>query len=575
MNDFDRLVQDYLDGTISEADRALLEQRLRASADDERAFHEKARFDALLSAVVRGPEADPRVLEEVRARLTDRPDPLRARAVHRVARAIDRERSRRRLVLAAAAALLVIAGASALLFPRRVPAPPLVVSPPPAPPAPVPAPAPLPDPPLPPTAKPAPPPPPAPAPSPLPLPAPPGPLPPPPPAPVPPPPPPAPLPAPTRVAVAELRGDVVTTEGAVERKAEVLLAGQGLRVVSGPGRLVFPDGTRLDLGPGTVLGPVEASPGKSVPLEQGDLLATVARQPAGAPMRILTAHAEVGVVGTILRVLAEPARTHVLVSDGQVRVKGAVLPAGTMVEVGRDGIPRSRAVARIPKDDLELWLRAESVVLKDGVAVWPDHSGKERHAEQADASKRPSYVAGKRPAVRFDDDALVFPPMLEDLSRGITVFLVLRPEATGGLAQIFDFRGRIERTGIVDFGYDATGDGWVYDVHDATNAIPRTLSAKGAVRMGALQVLTIVQLGGTPGTASHAYLHVDGVAAAVGGSIVPLRGPRDQSLLGRNPEGSPFRGEVAEFVVYSRALADADRAQVEEYLRHKHLRSGP
>jgi hypothetical protein len=573
MNDFDRLVQDYLDGTISEADRGLLEERLRASADDERAFHKKARFDALLSAIVRGSRADPRVLEEVRSRLTHRPDPLRARAVHRVARAIDRKRSRRRRVLAAAAALLAITGASALLFPRRVPAPPLVVSTPSA--LPAPAPAPLPDPPSPPAPKPAPPPPPAPAPAPLPPPATPGTPPLPPPAPVPPPPPPVPIPEPTRVAVAGLHGDVVATEGGVERKAEVLLAGQGLRVVSGSGRVVFPDGTRLDLGPGTVLGAMATSPAKSIPLEQGDLLATVTRQPAGAPMRILTAHAEVGVVGTTLRVLAEAARTHVLVSDGQVRVKGAAVAAGTMVEVARDGLLRPRPVARIPKDDLELWLRAESVVLKDGVALWPDHSGKERHAEQAVPSRRPSYIAGKRPAVRFDDDALVFPPMLEDLSRGITVFLVLRPEATGGPAQVFDFRGRSERTGIVDLGYDATGDGWVYDVHDATNAIPRVLSAKGVVRMGALQVLTIVQLGGTPGTTSHAYLHVDGIAAAAGGSLVPLRGPRDQSLLGRSPEGSPFRGEVAEVVVYSRALAEADRAQVEEYLRHKHLRSGP
>jgi hypothetical protein len=577
MSEFDRLVQEFLDGTIAEADLAALEARLRSSEDERRAFHDAARFDALLSAQVRGPEADPRIVEEVRAGLASRPDPRRARAVHRVARALRQDRRRRILLRAAAAAVLLLAFAA--LWARRdgpePPPRPVAIQPrppePPEPPAPVPAP-PIPVPPLPaPAPPPGPPPlPPPPAPAPVPPPVPPA-----PPPVVPPPSEPAPPPPPTRVAVAKLHGDVVVVDDGAERKAEALLAGQGVRVVSGSGRLLFADGTRLDLGPGTRVANVEAAPAKSVRLEQGDLLATVTKQPAGAPLQLRTPHTEVSVLGTTLRVLADAARSQVLVSDGQVRVRGLVLSAGSLLEAGREGAPRVRPLSRIPKDDLELWLRADLVALKDGVVAWPDQSGKERHAEQADPAKRPSYAPGRRPAVRFDDDALAFPPLLEDLSRGVTIFLAIRPEATGATAQIFDFRDPAGRTGVVDFGYDATGETWVYDVHDAANAIPFTLTAKGAVRMGSLQVLSIVQRGGAPGTRSAADLFVDGLAAATGSAIVPLPGARDGSLLGRTPGGSPFRGELAEFLVYSRALGEGERAQVEEYLRQKHLRGGP
>ena len=52
---------------------------------------------------------------------------------------------------------------------------------------------------------------------------------------------------------------------------------------------------------------------------------------------------------------------------------------------------------------------------------------------------------------------------------------------------------------------------------------------------------------------------------------VPLRGLRDASLLGRVQNGGLFRGEIAEVLVYARALGALERAQVEEHLRQKHL----
>lgn len=576
MSEFDRLIQEFLDGTISEADRAGLEARIRSSEEEARRFHARARFDSLLSAAVRGSVADSGVVEEIRSRLDHRADPLRKRAAHRVGQVLARDRRRRRLALIAAAALIAVGLGLGLAAPRREPPRPVVVAtpavppiPPPVPPAPGAAPAPVPAP----EPSPSPPPPPASLPSAkpptvppaAPLPAPPA-----PPVDVPPP-----APLPTRAAIAQLRGDAMIVEGGVERKSDVLLGGQGLRVVSGNVRMSFPDGTRVDLGPGTLLDQVDGEPAKVVSLLKGDALAVVTRQPPAAPMRIRTPQAEVNVLGTTLRVTSEAGNTQVLVAEGQVRVKGSVLSAGNLLDVGKEGLPRVRPLSRLPREGLELWLRAELVGLKDGVVAWPDQSGRSRLLEQPDPSLRPAHVAGRKPAVGFDNDGLIVPPMMDDLSRGLTVFLALRPEATGAVAQVFDFRDRLGTAGVVDLGYDAAGETWVYDVHDAAGAIPHTLTVQGAVRMGALQILTIEHAGGDPGTASDAYLYVDGVNAGAGRALVPPRGLRDGSLLGRSPQGTPFRGELAEFIVYSRALTNAERAQVEEYLRQKHLRSGP
>jgi hypothetical protein len=576
MSGFDRLIQEFLDGTISEADRGALEDRIRSSEEEARRFHEQARFDSMLSAAVRGSVADSGVVQDIRSRLDHRSDPLRARAVHRVGQVLARDRRRRRLALSAAAALIAIGIGLGVGVPRRETPRPVVVVPPAVPPVPTsvpPAPGPAPAP------VPAPPPPPAPPSTPVPLPSPlPPPVPPAVPLPGPPAPPvdaPPPAPPPTRAAIAGLRGDALIVEGGVERRSEVLLPGQGVRVVSGNVRMSFPDGTRVDLGPGTVLEQVDGEPAKVVALLQGDVLAVVTRQPPTAPMRIRTPQAEASVLGTTLRATAGAGHTQVLVSEGQVRVKGAVLSAGNLLEVGKEGVPRVRPLSRLPREGLELWLRAEAVAVKDGVVAWPDQSGRSRLLEQPDPSLRPAHVAGRKPAVSFDNDALIVPPMMEDLSRGLTVFLAIRPEATGAVAQVFDFRDRLGTAGVVDLGYDALGDKWVYDVHDAAGAIPHTLTVQGVVRMGALQVLTIEQAGGDPGSASPAVLYVDGVHAGTGRALVPPRGLRDGSLLGRSPQGTPFRGDLAEFIVYSRALTNPERAQVEEYLRQKHLRSGP
>ncbi len=82
--------------------------------------------------------------------------------------------------------------------------------------------------------------------------------------------------------------------------------------------LCYADGTRLLLKPDSSLSLSEQNE-KQVYLTSGVIDAQVARQPQGSPFRINTANAELVVVGTEFRVIAEPERTVLTVEKGVVQ----------------------------------------------------------------------------------------------------------------------------------------------------------------------------------------------------------------------------------------------------------------
>lgn len=101
-----------------------------------------------------------------------------------------------------------------------------------------------------------------------------------------------------------------------------LVAGQSLRVGKASRALVkYPDGTTIEMGAETTTGPLDAADGKRVEVIQGIVSAHVAKQPAGKPMKFVTAHAESVVLGTRLKLRVDSAATNLEVTEGKVRVK--------------------------------------------------------------------------------------------------------------------------------------------------------------------------------------------------------------------------------------------------------------
>lgn len=174
--------------------------------------------------------------------------------------------------------------------------------------------------------------------------------------------------------------------------------------------LRYDDGTTVALaGPARVrVGPDRH--GKRLELENGDLAAAVAKQPAGAPLVIATPRAVTTVVGTRLRVRSLPLLELVEVGEGRVRSARARDQAQVEVGAGEhaDLLAPGALVAHReyapPQDGLQLRLDADDgpVAGADGlVAAWRERSPRGLVLSQADPALQPRLVpaAGARHAL--------------------------------------------------------------------------------------------------------------------------------------------------------------------------------
>lgn len=135
-------------------------------------------------------------------------------------------------------------------------------------------------------------------------------------------------PAVTVAAVAILEraeGEVllVTPEGRRPAAAGLpLLEGQSLSAVGAfsAASFVYPDGSRIDLSGDAVASLRDGVDGKRLFLSRGQLRADVARQPDGRALEIATPQATARVLGTTLRIVAEPGETRLDVTAGRVRL---------------------------------------------------------------------------------------------------------------------------------------------------------------------------------------------------------------------------------------------------------------
>jgi hypothetical protein len=218
--------------------------------------------------------------------------------------------------------------------------------------------------------------------------------------------------------------------------------------------------------------------------------------------------------------------------------------------------------------NLVLWLDAHAVTgLNEGatVSTWSDASGLNHHATQGATGQQPTYRASAlngEPAVRFDgsNDALALAGTVVSGPQPRTVFFVARPNVSGNRS-------------IIDLGNGATTGGGFQISPELAVRI------NGGSRVWAPAVSTttptlgVLQLTGT--TTTTLNLWVDGVArvaTSTTGATVQTAG---SGTVGRwTPGGNHFDGDIAEILVYSRALSTSERQSVEQYLTSKYALGG-
>ena len=402
--------------------------------------------------------------------------------------------------------------------------------------------------------------------------------------------PPAPAPAPppfvpedpkTETVAAIAHVELVTGKVSVSTATTCLdvAAGHPLRgdenIETGDGasaRVRFNDGTRVTLGSDTMLARITELKGKSVRLDRGVIGVNAVKQ--AHPMVVAGPHAEATVLGTEFTFAVALGSTRLDVQEGRVKfsrgVVSVVVGTGQYVVAmpGQELAVKPASFAwKAPAAGLLTWLRGDVVEAgARGVACWEDLSGLGNHASQPQAGCQPKAVEGPRPSLKFDGqgDHLELPSGLSQFRAGLSAFVVARVAGGSGPGAFLDL-GAGPSCDNVSFGRrDGSLVFWAY----ANGQTKARIEAPGLVAVDQWALYGVVaQASGQATLFRHGAPPVTGATSSLFGEA------RKSNLVGKSHaagEGA-FRGEIAELLLYQRALGDDERKHIETYLWSKYL----
>jgi hypothetical protein len=228
----------------------------------------------------------------------------------------------------------------------------------------------------------------------------------------------------------------------------------------------------------------------------------------------------------------------------------------------------------VPENGLTLWLRADVGTLRDGpfVNMWEDQSPQGRLALTTSTQNRPTWVSGLingLPAVRFDgtNDFFTLPLPINGLE-GMSIFLVSANTKgqNGGSTQAEQaaiYWHERSFWGTVYFSPFQTnlnlGFGTSQPFHQLRYVRPASIgsrfSSSAAIKNGATD-----------------SIYVNGqLVLSQGGKLPQIAGNGDICTVARGyDENTYYAGDIAEVLVYARALTESERQTVESYLANKY-----
>ena len=215
------------------------------------------------------------------------------------------------------------------------------------------------------------------------------------------------------------------------------------------------------------------------------------------------------------------------------------------------------ATATFPKTNLKLWLRADYGLTTSGtnVSQWNDLSGNANNAAQATSANRPVLVTGEvngKPVVRFDgsNDEMAVPRHTSLEPNNVTVVVVGRHTGGGngtianvmmkGAAYGFlRMSGTSLRTWVSDYTTKYAAATW------SSNTWNVMMQTYNGSLLGLYQNGTLTGSFNTSGSITY-------------GDLAPL-------YLGGRDGYYHLQGDLAEIMVFDRALTEAERKDVEAY----------
>jgi hypothetical protein len=223
--------------------------------------------------------------------------------------------------------------------------------------------------------------------------------------------------------------------------------------------------------------------------------------------------------------------------------------------------------ANVSRNGLITWLKSDNGLMTSSsqVTAWMDLSGNENNASQSNSSNQPTYVSeaiNDFPAVAFNGSAqfLQLPPGFADFANGISIFMVLEPTGlTGDYARILDFGDNTDTISCVTLS-EITSTSLLFTVGNAENDLTNVQSDD--LVQEAYQLIEVIQ-----SSSSVAALYTDGVQGAQNSWMNAIDNTtRVGNYIGRFTGGGYyFEGQIAELLVYNRALSNQERLALELY----------
>ena len=275
-------------------------------------------------------------------------------------------------------------------------------------------------------------------------------------------------------------------------------------------------------------------------------------------------------------VTQQPSET---VPAGEVLSQSPV--AGTSVAVGTAVslvVSSGPPITEIPTDGLVIALRANGLVgsLADGepVTQWFSEEGSGGTAV-ASGAQAPTFTVSAingQPAVRFDgvDDFLALTGSLRDFRAGVSLYVVMRPTVLQNGFKVL-LLGNGAGAQNIGLGRAGADPGYQYFTFSDSGAVGFFNTSGGLVANEAALV-SVLQAAGVSNGTSAAELAGNGSVLGGGDVAVPALADRLDNLIGKSRFGGDglFQGDIAEILLYNRALSAAEQATVRAYIAQKY-----
>lgn len=242
---------------------------------------------------------------------------------------------------------------------------------------------------------------------------------------------------------------------------------------------------------------------------------------------------------------------------------------GSAASGGKGGVGGAGGVGPdagvFPKPLLALWLAADvGVEASTGsVSAWKDQSPAGNNAVQGSVVQRPTLVDKLQnglPGVVFGQSKfLTLPAGFADFTQGLSLFVVAKADNSTACAPLLHLSNGPE-VNDVSLQRD-NNNALLYEVDALT-----TVGVQGDYPAGETRLISLVHR-----VDEHVRFSVDGAGLVQGQMALPGNVARKQNFVGKSLYSSCTQhvGPIFEILLYRRALGDAERQQVEDYLRSK------